>query len=165
MVPTKWGGELCPFRGVQHRPADGEHRSDTGEMTTQVNVCVQYAFVALQSKSVASFVKMWPDLFYYIRASESVTAASSPGYSSASQAAARFCALLYRVNKVSRVSVARGIGDKLMATSSPDKMHSFNGVFRPVGVYVFTLCLACSKEHLHSVPMLFSCFVRVWVCV
>lgn len=44
-----------------------------------------------------------------------------------------------------------------MAISSPDKMHSFNGVFRPVGVYVFTLCLACSKEHLCSVLMLCVC--------
>lgn len=54
-------------------------------------------------------------------------------------AAARLGALLYRVNKVSGVSFARGIRDELTAiSSSPDKMHSFNGVFRPVRVYVLS---------------------------
>lgn len=55
-------------------------------------------------------------------------------------AAARSGALLYCVNKVSGVSVARGTGDRVTAasSSSPDKMHPFNGVFRPVGDYVLS---------------------------
>lgn len=39
MVPTERGSELCPFRGIQHWPADGEHRSDTGEATMCLCVC------------------------------------------------------------------------------------------------------------------------------
>lgn len=35
VVSTEWGGELRAFRGVQHRPADGEHRSDTGEASEE----------------------------------------------------------------------------------------------------------------------------------
>lgn len=44
-MPTERGGELCPFRGIQHRPADGEHRSDTGEC---VCVCTRVCCSAEQ---------------------------------------------------------------------------------------------------------------------
>lgn len=33
VVPTKRRGELRLIGGVQHRPADGEYRSNTGETT------------------------------------------------------------------------------------------------------------------------------------
>lgn len=48
---------------------------------------------------------------------------------------------------------------------SPDKMHSLNGVFRPVGVLhpLLTLCLARSRERPCS--SLFSCFVYLPLCV
>lgn len=81
-------------------------------------------------------------------------------------AAARLGALLYRVNKVSGVSVARGIGDRLTATSSsPDKMHSFNGVFRPAGVCVLSSHYVWPA--VKSIPALLMLCVAscVYVCV
>lgn len=54
VVPTERGRELSPLRGVQHRPVDGEHRSDTGETTKLVFYVL--VFVFLQSESLARYV-------------------------------------------------------------------------------------------------------------
>lgn len=123
VVPTERGGELCPFRGVQHRPTDGEHRSNTGEASIWVCVCL-CARVCGSAEQISGLIcenATWPvssDLVFVPYSPYQQPPLLGTARPLGQFATARLDALLYRVNKVSGVSVARGIGDRLTATSS-----------------------------------------------
>lgn len=97
----------------------------------QVSVCV---FVIMQRTVRGVFVRMCPDLLHQALYSCLLFRNSSPHLPSTLQPLGHCCTLwytlLYCVNKVGRVSLAGGVGDKAAAISfSLDKMHSPNGLF------------------------------------
>lgn len=157
VVPTERGGQLCPFRGFQHWPADGEHRSNTGE-----SVCVCVSVFVMQRTVRGVFVRMCPDLLHQALYSCLLFRNSSPRLPSTLQPLGHCCTLwytlLYCVNKVGRISLAGGVGDKAAAISfSLDKMHPPNGLFWLVRVSLPSAHFAwLNKER--------AC-VCLWVCL
>lgn len=111
------------------------------------------------------FVRMCPDLLHQALYSCLLFRNSSPRLPSTLQPLGHCCtlwyALLYCVNKVGRVSLAGGVGDKAAAISfSLDKMRPPNGLFWLVRVSLPSAHFAWLNKERACVLCLW-----VWVCV
>lgn len=129
VVPTERGSELCPFRRLQHWPADGEHRSNTGEASKCA--CV-FAWFNLWRNELTSYVKL--GFFCLSVHNSSLFSWVQLGLSGSLllHAWVLYCTVLIRS---AEYLLLGGISAGVTAASSSDKMHRFN-VCRWVGVFM-----------------------------